>query len=253
MDQRPAAAGRIRVAVSSLAVAANHRRNPDHVSRQERTMRQPMKFAASAIAASVLLAACGSNSTSQSSSSPASSTPASSQLSAPVSVVMTVSNPALGGTILVNAQGMTLYHLGGEQNGKWICTSAGCVGAWHPLTAATGTTPKVGAVSLGTIKRPDGTMQLTYKGMPLYTFAQDQKPGDAKGQGLKDVGTWTAVTTTATARTARATSTHKRATAAKSTPTHGAPATSTPAPVPSTPAPAPSPPAMSSGGGGYGY
>ena len=38
--------------------------------------------------------------------------------------------------------------------------------------------------------------------MPLYTFAQDQQPGDAKGQGLKDVGTWNAVRTGAAATTA---------------------------------------------------
>ncbi len=38
------------------------------------------------------------------------------------------------------------------------------------------------------------TVQVTYKGMPLYSFAEDTQPGDAKGQGIKDVGTWSAVT-----------------------------------------------------------
>jgi hypothetical protein len=37
-------------------------------------------------------------------------------------------------------------------------------------------------------------VQVTYKGTPLYTFAQDQSPGQANGQGIKDVGTWSAVT-----------------------------------------------------------
>jgi hypothetical protein len=50
-------------------------------------------------------------------------------------------------------------------------------------------------------------MQITYKGTPLYTFALDHKAGDAKGQGIKDVGTWTAVTTSATASSAPASST----------------------------------------------
>jgi predicted lipoprotein with Yx(FWY)xxD motif len=121
--------------------------------------------------------------------------------------VKTASNSTLGATILVNAQGLTLYHLSGEQNGKWICTSATCVGAWHPLTAQTGAALRGSVGSLGTIKRPDGTTQVTYKGMPLYTFVQDQKPGDANGQGIKDVGTWTAVSTSAAATTAPATST----------------------------------------------
>jgi Secreted repeat of unknown function len=46
---------------------------------------------------------------------------------------------------------------------------------------------------LGVVKRPDGTAQVTYKGMPLYTFTADHAAGQANGQGIKDVGTWTAV------------------------------------------------------------
>jgi len=67
------------------------------------------------------------------------------------------------------------------------------VGVWHPLTVAAGSTP-AGVSSLATVKRPDGSVQVTYKGTPLYTFAQDQSPGQAHGQGVKDVGTWSAVT-----------------------------------------------------------
>ena len=37
-------------------------------------------------------------------------------------------------------------------------------------------------------------MQVTFKGLPLYTFVGDTKPGEAKGQGIKDVGVWKAVT-----------------------------------------------------------
>ena len=51
-----------------------------------------------------------------------------------------------------------------------------------------------GAKSLSTVKRPDGRSQVAYKGGPLYTFAQDRKPGDMKGNGFKDVGTWRVVT-----------------------------------------------------------
>ncbi len=58
-----------------------------------------------------------------------------------------------------------------------------------------------GIASLGTVKRPEGTEQVTYKGMPLYTFTQDAAEGDVKGQGIKDVGTWSAVTTTAASST----------------------------------------------------
>jgi predicted lipoprotein with Yx(FWY)xxD motif len=85
---------------------------------------------------------------------------------------------------------MTLYSLSAEHGGKFICTST-CTQVWHPLSAAGGTPS--GVASLSTVTRPDGSQQVAYKGMPLYTFAQDQRPGDTKGQGFKDVGTWSAV------------------------------------------------------------
>ena len=107
-------------------------------------------------------------------------------------VVKTASNAPLGATVLIDAQGMTLYSLSAEQGGKFICTSTACTQVWHPLIASGGT-PSGSVGSLGTVKRPDGAVQVTYKGMPLYTFAGD-RPGEAKGQGLKDVGTWSAVT-----------------------------------------------------------
>jgi len=92
---------------------------------------------------------------------------------------------------------MTLYQLSAEQNGKFICTSAACLQVWHPLTAPSASTPSGSVGSLGTVKRPDGTEQVTYKGIPLYTFAQDKEAGEANGQGIKDVGTWSTVTVAA--------------------------------------------------------
>jgi hypothetical protein len=65
---------------------------------------------------------------------------------------------------------------------------------WHPLSATAMVTPTGTVSSLGTVRRPDGTVQVTYKGQPLYTFAQDKQAGEANGQGIKDVGTWTVVT-----------------------------------------------------------
>ena len=77
-----------------------------------------------------------------------------------------------------------------REGGKFICTAAsGCTSIWTPLTVAAGVIRK-GPVKLGTIRRPEGTVQVTYKGHPLYTFASDKKPGQTKGEGIKDVGTW---------------------------------------------------------------
>src|SRR3954449_6640264 len=101
----------------------------------------------------------------------------------------TVKHGHVGGkTVLVNRPGRTLYSLSAETNGRFICTT-GCVSTWHPLIAPRGKKP-TGASSLGTIRRPGGQTQVTYKGKPLYTFAGDRKRGDAKGEGFKDVGVW---------------------------------------------------------------
>ena len=105
----------------------------------------------------------------------------------------TASNSKLGATILVDSSGMTLYALTGESSGKFICTAKSCLAVWHPLAVSAGATPS-GVSSLGVVKRPDGTEQVAYNGRPLYTFTPDTRPGEASGQGLKDVGTWSAVT-----------------------------------------------------------
>jgi predicted lipoprotein with Yx(FWY)xxD motif len=162
-------------------------------------MRYLLKMSLPAIASSLLIAACGSSSSSSTTSSSASTQPAAqtSSSSSSAVVVKTASNSTLG-TILVNSQGMTLYHLSGEQNGKFICTSSACLGVWHPLVSSSSGTPSSEVGSLGTVKRPEGTMQVTYKGTPLYTFTGDQQPGETKGQGIKDVGTWSVVTTSST-------------------------------------------------------
>jgi predicted lipoprotein with Yx(FWY)xxD motif len=169
-------------------------------------MRSIVKYLVPTVAISLTLAACGSSSKSSSSqTSAASSTPTTAGASSSAnSVVKTASNSTLGATVLTNAAGMTLYALSGEHAGKFICTSAACVGVWHPLTPTGTGTPGGSVGTLGVVTRPDGTKQVTYKGAPLYTFAQDKGPGEANGQGIKDVGTWHAVTTTASATSAPA-------------------------------------------------
>jgi predicted lipoprotein with Yx(FWY)xxD motif len=148
-----------------------------------------MKLSLPAIAASLLIAACGSSSSNKTTSSAAQK-----GSSASSAVVVKSASSSLG-TILVDSRGMTLYHLSGEQNGKFICTSTACLDVWHPLTASSSVIPDGEVSSIGTVKRSDGTIQVTYKGTPLYTFAQDQQPGETKGQGIKDVGTWSVITT----------------------------------------------------------
>jgi len=49
------------------------------------------------------------------------------------------------------------------------------------------------------LRRPDGRIQVTYRGAPLYTFVKDVRPGQTNGEGFKDVGVWHATTVGAAA------------------------------------------------------
>jgi predicted lipoprotein with Yx(FWY)xxD motif len=104
-------------------------------------------------------------------------------------VVKVEQNGTVGHKVLTNLHGRTLYSLSAEKNGTFICTDAACLSVWKPLTVPAGTKP-TGPVHLGTILRPDGRTQVTYRGLPLYRFTGDTRPGDASGEGIKDVGTW---------------------------------------------------------------
>ncbi len=145
--------------------------------------------AALAVAAIAVTAACGS-----------ASATSSHQASG---IVRTARNAHLGATVLENHRGMTLYTLSAERDGRFICTH-GCLQLWKPLLVKGAVhTGAIGA--LATVVRPDGGgTQLTYKGRPLYTFANDRAPGDASGNGFKDVGVWRAATVGAPATAAAA-------------------------------------------------
>jgi predicted lipoprotein with Yx(FWY)xxD motif len=107
-------------------------------------------------------------------------------------------NASLGKTILVTRNGLTLYSLSAERHGRFICTTSACVALWKPLIVAKGVKP-TGVSGLATVKRPDGSRQVAFRGAPLYRFVQDTKAGQVKGNGFKDVGVWRPVTTTGTA------------------------------------------------------
>jgi predicted lipoprotein with Yx(FWY)xxD motif len=111
----------------------------------------------------------------------------------PARLVSTARNASLGKTILVDGRGLSLYSLSVERRGRFICTSGTCLSFWTPLTVKKGVKP-TGLAGLGTVKRPDGKIQVTYRGAPLYTFYLDRKRGDVGGDGFKDVGVWHPVT-----------------------------------------------------------
>jgi predicted lipoprotein with Yx(FWY)xxD motif len=121
------------------------------------------------------LAACCS-----SSSSPAGSSAASGSAEATAVGLKTAS---IGGvTVLTNAKGFTLYTFAPDTATTSACNGA-CATAWPPQTAlATVTSP------YSTIKRSDGSTQLTFNGHPLYTFTGDTAPGKASGNGVNAFG-----------------------------------------------------------------
>jgi len=91
------------------------------------------------------------------------------------------------GTVVVDAQGMTLYQYRKDTGPTSTCTG-GCATAWPPAIV-TGP-PSGGAGVTGTVTvttRPDGSTQLVLAGHPLYRFAGDSKPGDVNGQGVGSV------------------------------------------------------------------
>ncbi len=102
------------------------------------------------------------------------------------------------GKIIVTAQGHALYMFAADKHGKSACYGQ-CAHYWPPLLT-TGT-PRAGsgaqASLLGTTKRKDGKLQVTYNGHPLYRYISDTKPGQTSGQGLNlSGGLWWALTPT---------------------------------------------------------
>jgi predicted lipoprotein with Yx(FWY)xxD motif len=94
-----------------------------------------------------------------------------------------------GVTVLTNAKGLTLYWFAPDTPTSSKCTGA-CATYWPPVPG----NPKAGpgvTGKLGTIKRPDGTLQATYDGHPLYTYIGDSGPGQAHGNNLNlNGGLW---------------------------------------------------------------
>jgi len=145
-------------------------------------------------AAGLLLAACSSSNKSTTSGA---TNPPPTTASGSGAPTVSAANVHGVGTVLVDGNNRTLYVLVGEKGGKVTCTSsANCTGIWPPMVLPAGTNQAtagsgVQASLLGTAMSPSGDTRVTYNGWPLYTFSSDTAPGQAKGQGLKDVyGQW---------------------------------------------------------------
>ncbi|HSZ35654.1 MAG TPA: hypothetical protein VK773_01085 [Acidimicrobiales bacterium] len=97
------------------------------------------------------------------------------------------------GPILATGDGRTLYDFVPDTPTHSACLNDGCVFQWPPLVAngpvrvQRGLSPAL----VGTLKRPDGSTQLSYGGHPLYTYNLDFTPGMVTGQAIdQDGGLW---------------------------------------------------------------
>ena len=104
-------------------------------------------------------------------------------------ITIGVANTRLG-KIIAGPTGRTIYLFLADTATSSSCNSAGCVQAWPPVL--TNGAPQAGAgvndSLLGTIKRRDGSSEVTYAGHPLYYFVSDKKTGDVTGQGIDAFG-----------------------------------------------------------------
>jgi len=96
-----------------------------------------------------------------------------------------VSTVKLAGGMLVNDKGLTLYTFDKDapDSGKSVC-NGDCAVKWPPAMAAEGARP---SGSLSVITRDDGRRQWAFKGRPLYTWPEDQEPGDVYGDNYNKV------------------------------------------------------------------
>jgi predicted lipoprotein with Yx(FWY)xxD motif len=162
-----------------------------------------LRTAAMAIAAT-LVTACGGGSSSPSPSTPnvgatlpastpkpaASPTPASTPTPAGTPTPATTSTLATaqvnGALAFVTAAGRTVYIFDADlaAPGTSVCNGA-CAGVWPPIAPPAGVALSTGFT---TIRRSDGTTQLTYKARPLYLYIGDSAPGQGNGDGITAFG-----------------------------------------------------------------
>src|SRR6266540_7294558 len=97
--------------------------------------------------------------------------------------------------VLVDGRGRTLYLFERDKRGRSVCKGS-CAASWPPLTTTGKPRATAGekASLLGTTKRADGRLQVTYNHHPVYTFVKDTRKGQTNGEEVDAFGAeWYAV------------------------------------------------------------
>lgn len=92
------------------------------------------------------------------------------------------------GEIIVDGDGMTAYVFDKDvaNSGESACTGE-CVALWSAIMSASDEPTVDGVTATVDTIAVDGSQQITINGLPIYTFANDETPGETNGQGVKDV------------------------------------------------------------------
>ena len=141
----------------------------------------------------LLLTACGGSSGSSGTSAPATSSTAQaagqatsgalSNVPPPGSTVLHVQKSALG-YVLALANGQVVYMYDKDTKGSASACTGSCASTWQPVTGNPVVSPAdTGFGALGTITGANGAKQVTYNGMPLYTY-KGAKPLATTGNGV---------------------------------------------------------------------
>jgi predicted lipoprotein with Yx(FWY)xxD motif len=93
------------------------------------------------------------------------------------------------GQILFDGKGFALYAFTKDPKGRSVCTGA-CAAAWPPYLVAKAAKPGAGTKAhlLGTTRRADGKLQVTYAGRPLYYYVGERSPGQILCQNVSEYG-----------------------------------------------------------------
>ncbi|HEX3294451.1 MAG TPA: hypothetical protein VHR38_12010 [Solirubrobacterales bacterium] len=169
--------------------------------------RAPLLTVAVMALVAIGLAACGGSSNSSDSASAAANTTAGG-----TDTVATKSISGVG-TVLVDSKGDALY-TNNQDSGMNVACTGSCTAIWVPVMAPSSGQPtssdQAVQAKLGAVKSKSGS-QVTFGGMPLYSFVQDS-PGQVTGNGVTDnfggtSFTWTVASTGAVSSSSNSTST----------------------------------------------
>ncbi len=139
----------------------------------------PGAAAAALAIAAVAVAGCGSSSSSGGA--------AGGSAKAASIASITTKHGKLGTILAVGAKRLTVYLFEADKGATSTCSGT-CAQVWPPVLGKASAAGGAIGADLGTTKRSNGSVQVTYKGHPLYTYARDRDDGDAYGQGIKLFG-----------------------------------------------------------------